>query len=66
MPDSRRKVADCRRFPSEKDCSLTISGREDEVLEAATQHAVATHGHEDTPELREQIREILEDEPARA
>jgi len=66
MPDSKRKVADCRRFPSEIDCSLTISGREDEVLDAATQHAVASHGHEDTPELREQIRGSLEDEPARA
>jgi len=35
-------------------------------LDAATQHAVASHGHEDTPELREQIRGSLEDEPARA
>lgn len=66
MPDSQRKVADCRRFPSDKDCSLTISGTENEVLDAATQHAVATHGHEDSPELREQIRGLLEDEPARA
>ncbi|HEY3170149.1 MAG TPA: DUF1059 domain-containing protein [Thermoanaerobaculia bacterium] len=66
MPDSRRKVADCRRFPSDRECSLTISGTEDEVVEAATQHAVASHGHEDTPELREQLRGMLEDEPARA
>ncbi len=66
MPESKRKVADCRRFPSEKNCTLTISGNEDEVIEAATQHAVATHGHEDTPELREQLRGMLEDEPARA
>jgi len=66
MPDSQRRVADCRRFPSDKDCSLTISGTENEVLDAATQHAVATHGHEDSPELREQIRGLLEDEPARA
>lgn len=66
MPDSRRKVADCRRFPSDRECSLTISGTEDEVVEAATQHAVASHGHEDTPELRERLRGMLEDEPARA
>lgn len=62
MPDSRRKTADCRRFPSEKNCTLTISGTEEEVLEVATQHAVASHGHEDNPELREQLRAILEDE----
>ncbi|WP_171165201.1 DUF1059 domain-containing protein [Streptomyces sp. I05A-00742] len=57
-----RKVADCRRVPSESHCSLTIAGEEDEVLRAATQHAVSVHRHEDTPELREQIKEFLEDE----
>jgi Protein of unknown function (DUF1059) len=61
-----RKVADCRKFPSEKPCSVTISGTEEEVMTVATQHAVASHGEEDTPELREQIRGLLEDEPARA
>ncbi len=36
-------------------CSLTIAGREDEVLDAAVDHAVSTHKHEGTPELRDQI-----------
>jgi predicted small metal-binding protein len=57
-----RKVADCRDIPSEKGCTLTIAGEEDEVLTAATQHAVASHGHQDTPELREMIRGGLKDE----
>ena len=57
-----RKVADCRLFPSEKNCSLTIAGTEDEVLEIAVQHAVAAHGHKNTPELRNQIRTMLKDE----
>lgn len=57
-----RKVADCRRFPSEKGCTVTISGTESEVLDLAVQHAVSSHGHQDTPELREQIRGMLEDE----
>ena len=35
-----RKVADCRDMPSEVSCTLTISGEEDEVVAAATQHAV--------------------------
>ncbi len=57
-----RKVADCRKYPSEVNCTLTLTGEEDEVVRAAVQHAVSVHGHVDTPELREQIRELLEDE----
>jgi predicted small metal-binding protein len=57
-----RKMADCRRFPSESNCSLTIIGEEDEVLRTAAEHAVSVHGHDDTPELRDQIRDMLEDE----
>ena len=55
-----RMMADCRRWPSDSNCSLTIIGEEDEVLEAAVQHAVTVHSHEDTPENREKIREFLE------
>ncbi len=57
-----RKVADCRLFPSENNCTLTIAGSEEEVLDAATAHAIASHGHADTPELREEIRRTLQDE----
>ncbi|ASF07292.1 hypothetical protein NBRGN_104_00290 [Nocardia brasiliensis NBRC 14402] len=57
-----RKVADCRRFPSETNCTLTISGEEDEVVRAASEHAISVHQHEDGPELRAQIRASLEDE----
>lgn len=59
-----RKVADCREFPSESGCTLAISGEEEEVVRAASEHAVSVHGHEDTPELREQIRGMLRDEAA--
>ncbi|WUH97306.1 DUF1059 domain-containing protein [Spirillospora sp. NBC_00431] len=57
-----RKVADCRDEPSESGCTLTISGEEDEVVRAAAEHAASVHGHEDTPEFREQIRGMLKDE----
>jgi predicted small metal-binding protein len=57
-----RKVADCRDFPNEKGCTLTISGQEGEVVEAAAQHAASVHGHDDTPELRTWLRENLKDE----
>jgi predicted small metal-binding protein len=60
-----RKMIDCRQVPSDVNCTLTIAGQEEEVLDAATAHAVAKHGHEDTPELREMLRGGLTDaEPA--
>ncbi|WP_426498900.1 DUF1059 domain-containing protein [Streptomyces sp. D54] len=57
-----RKIADCRKYPSETNCTLTIAGEEDEVVRAASEHAASVHGHEDGPELREQVRGMLEDE----
>ena len=60
--DMPRVMADCRRFPSVNNCSLTIIGEEDEVVLAGAAHAVAVHEHPDTPELREQIRMMLEPE----
>ncbi|MCW2598220.1 MAG: hypothetical protein JWM02_49 [Frankiales bacterium] len=62
-----RKVADCRQMPSDTNCTLTIAGEEDEVLRAATEHAISVHGHTDSPELRDGIRSVLTDEvPAHA
>src|SRR2546426_9412207 len=58
-----RKIIDCRLFPSEKKCTLAISGTEAEVLDAAVHHATTVHGHANSPELREQIRSMLKDEP---
>jgi predicted small metal-binding protein len=59
---AHRKSIDCRDYPSEKNCSLKISGTEEEVLDAAVQHAASSHGHENTPELREQIKQMLKNE----
>jgi predicted small metal-binding protein len=62
-----RKMIDCRKQPSESGCTLTIAGEEEEVLDAATAHAVTRHGHSETPELREMLRASLEPaEPALA
>ena len=58
----KRKVIDCRLFPSEKNCTLAISGADEEVLDLAVLHATTVHGHENKPELREQIRSMLKDE----
>jgi predicted small metal-binding protein len=53
-----RKYIDCRDYPSESGCSVAISAdNEDEVIEAAAQHAVQVHGHQDSPELRAMLRD---------
>ena len=59
---AQRKSIDCRDYPSEKNCSVKISGAEEEVLDAAVQHAVSAHGHKNSPELRDQIKSMLKDE----
>jgi predicted small metal-binding protein len=58
-----RKFVDCREMPSESNCTVMISAdTEDEVVDAAVAHAVASHQHEDTPELRDEIRSGVKEE----
>lgn len=57
-----RKIADCRDFPSESGCTLTIAGEEAEVIRAASEHAVSVHGHEPGPDLEVGVRAMLKDE----
>jgi hypothetical protein len=59
-----RKMLDCREMPSESGCTLTLTGEEDEVLEAGAAHAVAVHGHTDGEELRAGLRAGLKDAAA--
>lgn len=62
-----RKFVDCREQPSESGCTVAISAdSEEEVVEAAVQHAVAVHQHEDTPDFREQVRRGVKEEGAPA
>jgi predicted small metal-binding protein len=61
-----RKYIDCRETPeTAKMCSIAISADTDEeLIEAVVQHGVQVHGMEDTPELREQLKDaIKEGEP---
>jgi hypothetical protein len=60
-----RKIADCRNFPGVAKCTLTIAGEEEEVVRAATLHAVDFHGHKDSPDLQGQIRGSLKEERVR-
>jgi predicted small metal-binding protein len=57
-----RKYMDCREMPSENNCDLAMAGSEEHVVDADVTHAVTAHGHEDTPQLREQIKQALKEE----
>lgn len=59
-----RKYIDCREYPSEMNCTVTISAdSEAELLEAAVQHAVSVHHEQDTPELRDALRKLMKKMP---
>lgn len=54
-----RKYIDCREFP-EAHCSVTLSAdSDDELMRAAVEHGVKTHGFQDTPETRAEIRKLV-------
>lgn len=55
-----RQYIDCREYPSEMNCSVALSADTDEeLMEAAVQHAVSVHQHQDTPELRTQLKQLF-------
>ncbi|GGJ94200.1 hypothetical protein GCM10011583_27060 [Streptomyces camponoticapitis] len=60
-----RKVVDSRDMPSETDCTLAITGEEDEAAPTPTEQATSPHIPENTAELRTQLRPNLRDEMPR-
>ncbi|MGA0610587.1 DUF1059 domain-containing protein [Caldimonas sp. KR1-144] len=49
-----RKYIDCREMGGP--CTVALSAdSDDELMEAAVQHAVKSHGYSDSPELRKQL-----------
>jgi predicted small metal-binding protein len=55
-----RMVVDCRDYPSEMNCTVAISAdTKKELVDAAAQHAVAVHGHQDSPQMREQLAKMI-------
>lgn len=43
-------------------CSIAIwANTDDELVEAAAQHAVAVHKHSDSPELRTSMRSLIKE-----
>jgi len=57
-----RKFIDCREYPSESNCSIAISANTDnELVEAAVQHAISVHKHADNDELRTWLRSAMKE-----
>jgi predicted small metal-binding protein len=55
-----RLFVDCRDYPSEMNCTVAISAdTQEELVDAAVQHAVAVHGHQDSPQLREELAKMV-------
>jgi hypothetical protein len=55
-------VANCGKFPSEKNCQLVIMAPESQrgdLLDAAAVHAEKSHGHQNNPQLRKELDKIL-------
>jgi predicted small metal-binding protein len=58
---------DCRQVPSDSKCTISIAADDrQELIEAAVQHAIAVHGHQDSQELREMISQAIQQESVAA
>jgi hypothetical protein len=56
-------VANCGKFPSEKNCRLVIMApiaQREDLIDAAASHAVESHGHAKSAELRKELAQFLE------
>ena len=56
-------VANCGKFPSEKNCKLVIMApiaQKEDLIDAAATHAVQSHGHTKSAELRKELAGFIE------
>jgi hypothetical protein len=49
----------CTNFNQAAICSYEVSGDEEHVIGEADRHVIEEHGYQDSPGLREQIRDSL-------
>jgi hypothetical protein len=54
-------VFDCARVPEKKNCSVKIIGERDDVLQAAHDHLVSTHGLTAGSDLRQQVTRAVDE-----
>ena len=55
-------VANCADFPSENHCQLVIMGpaeQREDLISAAAAHAVDSHGHKESDQLRTDLGGLL-------
>jgi hypothetical protein len=57
---SDRYSLDCRKMPSESNCSIYVEGTKDELLPLAMSHVTTVHGHPDNDETRSVIESAFE------
>lgn len=63
MASKRWAVIDCGKFPSKDNCKIKLTAPEDQVekiIDLAAYHACKGHEHQDSQELRNQIRSTIE------
>jgi hypothetical protein len=56
-------VANCGKFPSEKNCRLVMMApiaQKADLIDAAATHAVESHGHAKTEALRKELAGFLD------
>ena len=54
-------VFDCARVPEETNCSVKIIGERDDVLQAAHDHLVSTHGLTAGSDLQEKLTRAVDE-----
>lgn len=63
MANQRWAVIDCGKFPSEDNCKIKLYAPENQIeklVDLAAYHACSKHQHQDSQELRNQIRNSVE------
>jgi hypothetical protein len=55
-----RKYIDCSKYDKSSNCSVIISGTEEEVLDLAVLHGIVAHGHDDPHRLRQELQRELQ------
>ncbi|MDQ5871205.1 MAG: DUF1059 domain-containing protein [Acidobacteriota bacterium] len=60
------KIIECHKVNPSSECDHVVRGRDENELMANAQAHAREHGLEPTPELMEQVRSFIEEEPERA
>ena len=59
------KIIECHKVNPTSECDHVVRGRDESELMANAQAHAREHGLEPTPELMEQVRAFIEEEPER-